>query len=351
MSARLWLGAVAAFGLALCGVALTMDAHAAMSAYLAAAFTIAAIPMGALAVLLVTYLVRGAWTEDLHAPLLAAARTLPAAGLLFLPIFALLSHLYPWAAHGEAAGFRSVYLTPWFFVLRSGAYFAALSAIVLWAGRAWGDTGRMVRAASVGLIVYAILGSLSGIDWIESLTPDFHSSAFGLMALAFQMLAGFAFAVAVLLARAKPGSTHRYGALMLSMLLTWAYLHAMQFIIVWAGNIPEEVSWYIARSRGPWAAILWTLALLQFVVPFFALLSSSIRNGRTAVLVIALATLALRYLEALWLVLPATHAQGTALWLSLPGAAMAVAGLWLLAFEAAWSRIDSEATRREGASA
>src|SRR5262249_37384252 len=155
-------------------------------------------------------------------------------------------------------GFKAFYLAPWFFVLRTIIYFAIWTVLAIWVRNSWADPRRMIVSASTGLIIYALTASFAGIDWLESLTPDFHSSLYGLLFLTFQLLAGLAFALAVALARLG-APTFQYGAILLSVLLLWAYIHAMQYIIIWSGNIPDEVIWYANRERGLWGVMLWVL--------------------------------------------------------------------------------------------
>ena len=136
--------------------------------------------------------------------------------------------------------------------------------------------------------------------------------------------------------RGRP--TRRYGEILLSLLLLWAYLHAMQYIIIWAGNIPDEVTWYLRRASGGWAVVLWGLMLGQFVIPFFALLSERVRYGQRPLLWLCGATLALRLVEAFWLVLPSTHAGGWVLLLDIPAVTLVLAAVWSYAFWRASSR-------------
>lgn len=316
-------------------IALVIDPHDTLAAYLASVVGISAIPIGALMVLMMTYLVPGRWTNAMHLPLTAAALTIPVAGLLFVPVVIGLPWLYPWVHEPSVHAFKAVYLSPSFFVLRSVIYFAAWTAVALWTRRAWGNPAQMIRAASAGLVVWALTASLAGVDWIESLTPDFHSSIYGLLFLTFQVLAGLAFGIAMTaIAHPRSRAMSGYGALLLSALLLWAYMHAMQYIIIWAGNIPGEVVWYLQRETGIWMFVTWGLVALQFIVPFFALLSARVRNRPTPLLVIAGATLVLRIVEAMWLVLPSAGASGTVLWLAIPAAlAMAVGAFgWALQF-------------------
>jgi len=302
-------------------IALAIAPHDTLAAYLAAVAAISAIPVGALMVLMMTYLVPGRWTNAMHLPLTAAALTIPVFGLLFVPVLIGLPWLYPWVHEPPVPAFKAVYLSPSFFVLRSVVYFAAWTAVALWVRRAWGNPAQMIRAASAGLVIWALTASIAGVDWIESLTPDFHSSIYGLLFLTFQVLGGVAFGIAMT-AAAHPRSRAiaGYGALLLSTLLLWAYIQAMQYIIIWAGNIPGEVVWYLQRETGVWMFVTWGLVALQFIVPFFALLSSRVRNRPTPLLVVAGATLILRLVEGMWLVLPSAGASGAILWLAIPAA-------------------------------
>lgn len=326
-------------GLAGCLVVAWLDLHALMLSWLAVVVTLAGVAAGALAVLMLTYVVRGPWTEALHVPLVAASATLPVVGLLFVPVLVALHWIYPWVGEGvvEPGSFKAFYLTPWFFIARTVFYFVAWTALAMWVRAAWGSPRRMIASASAGLIVYALTASFAGIDWLESLTPHFHSSLYGLLVITFQLLAGFSFVLVVALSR-RHADTDSYGATLLALLLLWAYNHAMQYIIVWSGNLPRETVWYEAREHGIWYVVLWVLVFLQFILPFFALLMSGVRNGRRPLLTIAAATLALRFVEACLLAMPETGGGTPVVLLALPVALLLAGALWLSAFAALYKR-------------
>lgn len=325
----------AILGLFGCVLGLFIDARTMLASYLAAWTAVSAIPIGALAVLQTSYLVRAGWTRDLHVPLTIAVLTLPAMALLFIPVLLGMSHVYPWASGNiDLPSFKAAYLTPWFFILRTILYFAIFTALGLWAALAYGNEAAMKRAASVGLIVWALTASWAGIDWLESVEPHFHSSIYGLLVLGFDLLAGLSFGMVALLGfkRSQTMSNAAYAGTLLSVMLLWAYLHAMQYIIIWTGNIPEEVVWYLKRLDGGWAFALWALFIGQFILPFFALLSESVRSSTRALLILAVGTLVLRYLEAIVLILPPLKINGIALLLDLPAAILVIGAVWLLAF-------------------
>jgi hypothetical protein len=329
---------LAVLGFLGCAIGLWLDPKAMLASYLAAWFAVSAIAIGALGVLFASYLVRAGWTQDLHEPLAGAALTMPALAVLFLPIAVGLGQLYPWATDASALpAFKATYLTTWFFVFRAVSYFAVWTALAAWAARAYGDDRAMVRSASAGLIAWALTVSWAGIDWLESVEPHFHSSIYGLLTIGFVLLAGLAFGLVALLAlkRSHQMANGSYAAVLLSVLLLWAYLHAMQYIIIWTGNIPDEVTWYLTRLQGGWALALWGLFLAQFIAPFFALLSESVRARTAPLLVLAAATLVLRALEAVVLVLPPLDVAGLGLLLDLPAATLAIGASWLLAWRLA----------------
>jgi hypothetical protein len=327
--------AIAAIVGALGGFAgLLLDPRTMMASYLVAWTAASAIPIGALAVLMISYLVRAGWTVDLHPLLSRTALTIPLFALLFIPVLIGMGTIYPWAGGAaHLSPFQSAYLSAPLFVVRSIIYFAVLTALAIWVTRAYGDDAAMKRAGSAGLIVWALVSSFAGIDWMESVEPGFHSSIYGLLKIAFDLLAGFGFAIVALMLthRTRRMSNAAYAGTFLSVLLLWAYLHAMQYIIIWAGNIPDEIVWYLARLRNGWGIALWTLYIGQFIVPFFVLLSERARSSTVVLLWLGGATLALRYLEAIVLILPPLRPSAWAL-LDLPAAVLLVGGVAMLAW-------------------
>jgi len=332
---RLRLLICAAIGFAGCAAGLFIDAKTMLASYLTAWAALSAIPIGALAVLFTTYLVRAGWTRDLHVSLSGATLTIPVLAALFIPVLAGMSVIYPWAAGtADLPPFKAAYLTPWFFILRAAVYFTVWTALAVWAARSYGNDAAMKRVASAGLIVWALTASLAGVDWFESVEAHFHSSIYGLVVVSFDLLGGLAFGMVALLSsnRRQSMSNAAYAGTLLSVLLLWAYMYAMQYIIIWTGNIPEEVIWYLRRLHEGWGFALWLLIVGQFIAPFFMLLSADIRASTRALLCLAGATIALRYLEAGVLILPPLGVSNLWLILDLPAAILATGASWLFAF-------------------
>lgn len=283
-----------------------MDARTALAAYLATWLVFASISIGALGILQMTYLVRRVWTDELHTALMSAAGLLPICGALFIPVLLGAALIYPAAGDASALpAFKAGYLAPWFVALRAGIYFAIWTFLAIRTKAAWGDRRRMTRIAAAGLIVLSVTVSLAGVDWLESINPEFHSSIYGLLFLNNALLAGLAFSITIgLSSRDRIRMSRGYGGLLLGALLLWAYLHAMQYIVIWSANIPAEVSWYLVRTSGAWGYLVVLLALAQFLIPFFLLLIDSLRRNRIVLLVLCATTLLMRWIEMLILALP-----------------------------------------------
>lgn len=318
--------------LAIWVVALILASKVALLAWLVAFAACSSVPIGCLAILMMVTLVPGKWRDLYLAPLLTGSAFLPLVAIALVPILIGVAILYPWTNATVTAGypaFKAAWLSPAFFVVRQLLYLAIL--LGFWLLMLLAPFAR-IAAAGFGLIVYAIIASSMGVDLVESLRPDFHSSEFGLLFLSGQWLAGISFGILLGLA-ARPGGAPLAGAGPFAVaLLCWAYLHAMQFIVIWAADIPDEVIWYLDRGVGIWAVITPLLFLVQGFGPFFAILSPTVRNSRRSMIAIAVVTLAMRVVESAWLILPG-EAVGWAVAPLIVVAVIAMGGLGIAAVQ------------------
>jgi hypothetical protein len=131
------------------------------------------------------------------------------------------------------------------------------------------------------LIFYGFSVTFMAIDWVLSINPHWFSTIFGLLFIAGEGLSAVAFLICVLviLSNRAPMAevlTHRHlhdvGKLMLAFVMVWAYFSFSQLLVIWSGNLPEEIPWYIKRFGGGWQYIGVALVLLQFALPFALLL-------------------------------------------------------------------------------
>jgi hypothetical protein len=131
---------------------------------------------------------------------------------------------------------------------------------------------------------------------------------------------------------AAPVRFHDLGNLLLAFLMLWAYFSFSQFLIVWSGNLPEEIPWYVHRIQNSWQWISVALVVFHFAVPFLLLLSRRTKRASGTLVKVAAGILVMRVVELFWIVAPERSPDGFRLhWLDLT-ALIAIGGFWLAFF-------------------
>lgn len=292
-------------------VGLAFAPRDALAAWLVCWLGIGAVPIGALAMLMLVALIPGKWRHFYGRPLAVGATLMPIAAVAAIPLLVGIDELYPWTTMGETSGyaaFKGAWLSSGFFIARTTAYLVMLS-VAAWTLLTVEPRLRASVAAAC-VILYALIGSFIGIDFAETTQPDFHSSIWGLLSLTNQWLAGIAFAILLGLWNEHGKPPPAAAAILLTAILIWGYMHAMQYIVIWAADVPAEARWYIERGAHGWGALAWALYGLQGLVGVGALLSPSVRTCTKAMLGLAALTLLMRLVENAWLVLPGLAGLG-----------------------------------------
>jgi hypothetical protein len=314
------------------------------------------IALGSCAVVMLYHLTGGQWGLITRRVLESGARTLPLMALLVVPLLFGVPYLYEWAhsdavAHDPLLQHKSVYLNLPFFVGRTLLYFAVWLALAFFLNK-WSrqqdatgdpDLARKMRALSApGLVLYGLTGTFAAVDWVMSLEPHWFSTVYGLLFMVGQVLTTFAFAIMIAmwlvsrepLARvATKKGLNDLGNLLMAFVLLWAYLAFSQFLIIWSGNLPEEIVWYRQRLRDGWAAVAVFLIVFHFAIPFAVLLSRDVKRKARTLGAVAAAMLLIRLVDLFWVVEPSRGAGLGLHWMDvlIP---VGMGGIWLWAF--AW---------------
>lgn len=349
---------LAVIGLALMAVGwLTQGSEEFLQSYLIGFIFWLGITMGSLALLMVQYLTGGAWGMVSRRIFEASTRTLPLVLLLFLPIALNLPILYEWVRPEAAADpgihEKAAYLNVTFFFVRAAAFFAIWGALAFFLNR-WSKEqdetaprlpgpkdGRFRVLSGPGLVLYMITLTFMSVDWVMSLVPHFYSTIFGILMLGGQGLSTMAFTIVILTAisRFRPMSDvveadhfHDLGKLMLAFVMLWAYFNVSQLIIIWSGNLPEEIPWYLDRLQGAWAPVAWAVFLGHFVLPFALLLSRNLKRRPHLLVRLAVFVLVMRAVDLIWTIGPIfRHQHSTLHWLDF-AMIVGIGGVWLALF-------------------
>jgi hypothetical protein len=310
------------------------------------------IAAGSLAWLMVQYCTGGAWGVAIRRCAEAATRTLPFLLILFVPIAIGYSSLYPWA-HPDVVTADAVlrhkqpFLNLPFWLVRAAVILGGWIFLSWYLNRwslvedregPWPAHRKMSRLSGPGLVFWAFAVTFMSIDWVMSLNPDWFSTMFGLLFIAGQGLSGMSFLITVLVFLTyhrplseilTPRHLHDVGKLMFANVIFFAYLAFSQFLIIWAGNLPDEIPWYVERLRGGWQYIALLLVLGHFALPFALLLSRDLKRSLKPLVSIAIFVLAMRMVDVYWMVIPdATKGAGLSpSWVDL-AALIGIGGVW-----------------------
>lgn len=283
------------------------------------------ITLGCLAILMIQHLTGGQWALVIRRILEAGSRTLPLMAVAALPLLAGMKTLYVWSRPGQTDPViltKRIYLNAGFFTERMIFYFACwflLAHLLNKWSRAEDDGNaslakHMEGISGGGLVLYAFTVTFASFDWVMSIEPRWHSSIYGLLFAVGQVLAAFAFAIIVLIWLSdreplsevvRPSHFQDLGSFLLTFIMLWAYLEFSQFLIIWGGNLPVEIPWYIRRMKGAWGGVGLLLVLLNFVLPFFLLLVRDVKRRARSMVVVAVILLVMRLVDMYWMVLPA----------------------------------------------
>lgn len=313
------------------------------------------IALGCLPLLMLYHLVGGAWGFTIRRIIESGTRTLPVLAVMFIPILFGIPRLYEWSQPDKVAQIRALqlkhaYLNIPFWIIRTLIYFAVWLFYVYRLNRMsarqdeTGDTAlprRFQRFSGPGLVVYGLTITFASFDWAMSLEPQWYSTIYGMLWIVSQALSGLAFAIAILALLAGtapisrlslPDSLHDLGNLLLAFVMLWAYLSFSQLLIIWSGNLPEEIQWYLSRLHHGWQWVAAALITFHFFVPFFLMLARFKKRHIRWIATIALLVLVMRVVDTYWIITPAFYRDRFTLhWLDL-FALVGIGGIWLAVY-------------------
>ncbi len=356
-------------GIAVGGVALLLALYGAMKSpadfyhsYIFSYMLILGLTLGSLGLLMLQHLTGGIWGMVIRRPLEAASRNLFLVFVLFLPIVLGMKYLYSgngsetgWLnapASGEQAlsAWQRGYLTSGGFLTRAFIYFVIWIGLMLIFNR-WskeqdqqadgeGVKQKMKKLAAPGIILYILAMTFAAIDWVMSLSPRWASTIYGFIFVAGQAIASMALmiAVIVLLSGSEPldkiinkRHLHDLAKLLFAFNMLWAYFAFSQLLIIWSGNLPEEISFYRSRLNGQWGVVAVLDLLFNFAIPFLLLLSRDVKRTASVISKIAVWMIFMRLVDLYWMTKPEFSARAVPTWLDVV-VPVALVGLWLGVF-------------------
>jgi hypothetical protein len=303
---------------------------------------------GGLVMLMLQYVSGGKWGLLLRRPLEAMTRTIWLVGLMFVPIIFLWKHLYQWAAFPTAGAVaqalsnhavtleqaltlnakRSM-LNPSAAIIQTVFIFAILLLFTFllnkWSIERDADPARGTEPSfdrwrikfenlcGIGILIYVILLTDGAIVWIKSLDITWYSSIWGLQFLVGQGYAVLALSIltVILLSRFEPMKTmlrvteqHDLGKLAFAFVMLNIYLCFAEFLIIWSGNVPDEIPWYLNRIHGGWWYVCTADFICHWLIPFCLLLSRDLKRNKQKMIWLTCFMIFARCVDMFWLIEP-----------------------------------------------
>jgi hypothetical protein len=353
-------------GLVVGGIALVLAIFGAVTssekfyhAYLFSYMWVLGLTLGSLGLLMLQHLTGGIWGVVIRRPLEAASRNIWLLLVMFIPVVLGMKYLYsgngletgwlnsPKSGEGALTSWQQTYLTTSGYFVRAAIYFVVWFVLV-WIFNRWSkeqDVNRDDRAlrrrfkmwSGPGIIAYILAMTFAAIDWVMSTSPHWASTIYGFIFVAGQAISSMSLmiAVVVLLAASEPYANiikkrhlHDLGKLLFAFTMLWAYFSFSQLLIIWSGNQPEEITFYLTRLHSAWGIIAVIVLLFHFAIPFLLLLSRDLKRTASLISKVAVWMIFMRLVDLFWMTKPEFTQNPLPSWLDIV-VPLALVGLWL----------------------
>jgi hypothetical protein len=343
--------------LILCGVGVVFSSHEFFISYLIAFIFWFGLTLGCFLVAMIHYLAGGHWGNVTRRFLEAGFMTLPLMAILFIPILFGLHDLYAWAQAEAVAADKmlqqkAVYENRAGFLIRA-IFFFGIWILIATRLRKWslqqdasGDPAPTIKLRTLsgpGIVIVPLTATFAVVDWVMSIEPAWFSTVFAVILFSGQVLITFAFVILLLAwfqshppvrEVVTPKHFLDLGNLLLAFVMFWTYVAFSQFLIVYSGNQPHEIGWYLHRIAGNWRWLVCFIGLFHFLIPFFVLLFRAAKKSVRTLATVALLIFLVNALEVFWTIAPTFYPVGIKIHWTDFAAWFGIGGIWLAVFAA-----------------
>lgn len=296
-----------------------------------AAFFFMMIALGVLAFYAIQRAAQAGWSPVLFRVMEGITAYLLPGAVILLVIFVLsgmhLNHLFVWmdsevVAHDKLLQGKSGYLNLPFFLVRAVFYIAGWVAYRHFSRKfsIAQDTAednsnfkKNFRISAAFLVFYLVTESMMSWDWIMSLDPHWFSTLFGWYVFASMFVSGITVIAMITIYLKSKGylehvndsHLHDLAKFMFAISIFWTYLWFSQFMLIWYANIPEEITYYVARFQD-YKIPFFGMLVMNFVFPLLILMNSDYKRLNWFVIMAGIVILAGHYIDVFNMVMPGT---------------------------------------------
>lgn len=305
--------------------------------------------LGSMAMLLVYFLTAGGWGVVTRRILRSSAATIYVMAVLFAPILFGYRKIYLWADSVvfklENFAHKSIYFDQTFFISRAVVYLVAWM-VLAYVLTHYAHQKHQQGVGAGGIILLAVTATGAAIDWQMSLDPLWYSTIYGFIFIIGQALGAWAFTLLVYksllhhypLAIVPRKTELDLGNLLLTLVILWAYVSFMQYLIVWSGNLPDETTWFGKRMNHGWEWVMLFLFCFLFAGPFIALLFRRFKTNRRAIVGLMVVILLVRVVERFWMIMPSFQPDSITISYVDISLLVGIGGIWISVFFSRLSR-------------
>ncbi len=247
-----------------------------------------AVGQGIIALVAVSDLSRGRWLDPAKDFLLQYYPLLLIFPVSFL-VFSRHLDIYPWLQEPNR------WLDPGFFIWRNvTVLFLPFLAAFFYERRVRSGGSNSGKWAVLYLATFVVSQSFAAFDWAMSLEYPWIDTLMGGYFFVEALYGGIAFAAiagSILFWRDKKKYSSIFNdtpVMLMGFALLWAGLFFSQYLVIWYGNIPEEVSFLEKRLSVPVLSYLGVYVLISlFVIPFILFISRRVKSSVPAVSMIS----------------------------------------------------------------
>ncbi len=172
---------------------------------------------------------------------------------------------------------------------------------------------KLENISGPGIVVYSLTMTAAVIYWVMSMDVTWFSSVYGLLFLVGQGYSVLALSiiVSIALSKAEPFQTmlrqteqHDLGKFTFAFVMLNIYLAFGQFLIIWSGNLPEEIPGISIASAGHWGIIITLDFIFHWLIPFSLLLSRDIKRNKKRLMRVCQWMIFAKAFDLFWLIEP-----------------------------------------------
>jgi hypothetical protein len=180
-------------------------------------------------------------------------------------------------------------------------------------------TYRMRFYSGFGIFLFALTLTLGAIMWMKGLQYQWFSTMYGVYYFAGSTWLALATAYVITVVLDRQGlltevlHEHQYyfiGSLLFAFTVFYAYIHFAQYFIIWNGNMPDEVFWYVVREKGTWWWIGMVIIFGHFFVPFLGLLRIDVKHVFSYMIALCVWAWLMHWVDLSFNIMPVPYPDG-----------------------------------------